>query len=64
MLHGNLFGIGTRGAVLGASIDGNLLTLSKEVEYTPDYKEFKDLVEDFINMVDYWREEALKSVAK
>lgn len=64
MLHGNLFGQGTRGAVLGATLDGNVLTLSKDVEYTPNYKEFKELVEDFINMVDYWRDEALTSKQK
>ena len=60
MLHGNLFGQGTRDAVLGISMDVNLLTLSKAVAYTPNYKDFKDIVEDFINMVDYWRDAALK----
>jgi hypothetical protein len=60
MLHGNLFGQGTRGAVLAISEDGNRLILSKIVDHATDYKEFKETLEDFINMVDYWRSEALK----
>lgn len=55
----NLFGQGTRGGVLGLSEDGNMLTLSKVVDYTADYKDFRDTVEDFINIVDYWRHETL-----
>ena len=55
---GNLFGQGTRGAVLGLSLDGNTLTLSQAIEYSVDYKEFKEILEDFINTVDFWREEA------
>lgn len=54
----NLFGQGTHDAVLGLNESGNMLTLSKEVNYTIDYKDFKDLLEDFINVVDFWREEA------
>lgn len=64
MLHGNLFGQGTHGGVLGSTLDGNILTLSRDVEYTPGYNEFKDLVEDFISMVDYWRGEILKPPGK
>ncbi len=60
LLQGNLFGQGTKDAILGTSEDGNLLTLSKAVEYTVDYKKFKDILEDFINNVDFWREEALR----
>lgn len=58
-LLGNLFGQGTRGAVLGLSEDGRMLTLSRVIDYDINYKEFKDLIEDFINSVDFWREEAL-----
>lgn len=64
MLHGNLFGLGTKGAVLGINNEENQLTLSQAVEYTLDYKEFKDTIEDFINTVDYWREIALGTVQK
>ncbi|MBA3816316.1 MAG: type III secretion system chaperone [Parachlamydiaceae bacterium] len=56
---GNLFGQGTRGATLGLSNDGNTLTLTQIIDYNIDYKEFKELLEDFINAVDFWRDEAL-----
>ncbi len=55
----NLFGQGTRGAVLGINEEGTLVTLAKLVDYTIDYKEFRDIIEDFINCVDYWKEEAI-----
>ena len=55
----NLFGQGTRGAVLGLSLDGNTLTLSRAIDYHIDYKEFKEILEEFINTVDFWRAEAL-----
>lgn len=58
-MHANLFGQGTNGAVVGLSEDGNLLTLSKVVDYNVDYKEFRDTLEDFLNAIDYWREETL-----
>jgi len=58
ILHGNLFGQGTRGAVLGLNDEGTLLTLSKIVDYNVDYKGFRETIEDFINIIDFWREEA------
>lgn len=57
-LMGNLFGQGTKGAVLGLSEDGEWLTLSQNVNTHADYREFRDILEDFINSVDYWRSEA------
>lgn len=59
-LLGNLFGQGTKGAILGLNEDGSQLTLAQDVDYHAEYKEFKDILEDFINSVDYWREEAQK----
>lgn len=55
----NLFGQGTREAVLGLNLEGSLLTLTHVVDYPVSYKEFKEFLEDFINTVDFWREEAL-----
>jgi len=57
-LLGNLFGQGTKGAVLGLSEDGENLTLNQTVAYHADFREFRDILEDFINSVDYWRAEA------
>ena len=61
MMLGNLFGQGTQGAVLGLSQDGKALTLSLEIDYNPDYKDFRDLLEDFLNTADFWRDQAEKA---
>ena len=58
-LHGNLFGQGTHGAVIGLNGEGNVLTLSLAMNYNTDYKDFKDNLENFINSMDFWREEIL-----
>lgn len=60
VMLGNLFGQGTKGAVLGISEDGNLLTLTQVIDYNIEYKEFRDILEDFVNTVDVWREETAK----
>ena len=57
-LLGNLFGQGTYGMTLGARSDGKDLTLSCNLDYNMSYKEFKEKLEDFMNAVDFWREEA------
>ena len=54
---GNLFQ-GTKGAVLGLTLDGKNLTLRRIIDYHVEYKEFKELLEDFINVVDFWHTEA------
>lgn len=59
MMLANLFGQGTEGAVLGLSDDGNHLTLTREIEYNVDYEQFKEVLEDFMNAIDFWRTEAL-----
>lgn len=57
-LQANLFGQGTRGAVLALTEDGNVLTLSRTVEYNSDYREFKEALEDFVATIVFWRDEA------
>ena len=57
-MMGNLFGQGTKGAILGANSDGTILTLTHIVDYPADYKEFRESLEDFMNTMDLWREEA------
>lgn len=56
MLNANLFGQGTRGATLGMNDRGNLLTISRVVDYNIEYRDFKELIEDFINTIDFWKE--------
>lgn len=58
LLDSNLFGQGTRGAVIGLNEDGNALTLSQELDYNINDKEFKEKLEDFLNIADFWRQKA------
>lgn len=58
-LLANLFGQGTKGALLGLNDSGSLLTLSYTIDYDVSFKEFRDIVEDYINTIDFWHEEAL-----
>lgn len=55
----NLFGQGTKGAILGLNLEGTLLTLTLVVDYPTEYKEFRESLEDFLNTMDFWREEAV-----
>lgn len=57
-MEANLFGMGTRGAVIGLNENGKLLTLSLELDYNQSYKDFKEKLEDFISVIDFWRNEA------
>lgn len=58
LLGANLFGGGTRGAVLGLDEEGGNITLSKTIPFHVNYQEFHDALEDFTNVVDFWYEEA------
>lgn len=55
----NLFGQGTNHSVLGLTNDGNKLFLSHEVDREISYTDFRNVLEDFINSVDFWREDVL-----
>lgn len=59
-MEANLFGMGTRGAVIGLNEEGKLLTLSMELDYNSSFKDFKEKLEDFVSVMDFWRKEALK----
>ena len=59
-LEADLFGFGTRNGVIGLNEEGKLLTLSMELEYTISFDKFKERMEDFITVLAFWREEALK----
>lgn len=56
-LIANLYGRGTDCSILGLDTEGKRLTLSRVIEYTADYKEFKDFLEDFLNSADFWERE-------
>lgn len=56
-LTGNLYGKATGGAIFGVNENLTLLTLQRTVNYEISYKTFKEVVEDFITAIDFWREE-------
>ncbi len=56
-LTSNLFGQGTKGSLLGLNDQGNMLTISRTVDYNVEYKDFKEIIDDFINAIDYWNEQ-------
>jgi hypothetical protein len=57
LMKANLFGQGTMGAAIALKGEENLLTLSLGMPYDMDYRAFKGALEDFANIVEYWREE-------
>lgn len=58
MMTGNLFGKETFGATLGLEADGQRVVLSRVIESRIDYREFKEILEDFYHIVGFWRKEA------
>ncbi len=58
-MDANLFGRGTRKNIIGLTEDGNMLTLSGDLRYNSPYREFKEKLEDFVSIIDYWRNEAV-----
>lgn len=63
LMKANYLGQGTFGAAIGLSVDEKLLTLSQAFPYEMNYRAFRGMVEDFANVVDYWRTEITKRVA-
>jgi hypothetical protein len=57
LLHANLFTQGTKGACLGLNEQKNRLVLTQQITTDISYETFTHLIEDFINTIDFWREE-------
>jgi len=55
LMQANFLGQGTGGSTLGLTEDESFLTLSLGLAYEMNYKEFKDVIEDFLNFLDYWK---------
>jgi hypothetical protein len=55
LMKANFLGQGTLGAAIGLSADEKNLTLSLVFPYELNYRTFRGTVEDFTNIVDYWR---------
>jgi len=62
LMKANLFGQGTMWAAIAFDEGENLLTLSSGFPYDMDYRSFKESLEDFANIVEYWREEVAHHV--
>jgi len=57
MLRGNLFGQATYGACLGLDETGTKMVLRYTYPIKPTYRDFKERLEDFINIIDFWKAE-------
>lgn len=57
LMKANLLGQGTGGGTIGLDENENLLTLSFVLPYDINYKIFKESLEDFVNYLEYWKEE-------
>lgn len=58
MLDGNLLGQATYGASLGLLADGRQMSLSQVAARQVTYPDFRLLLDDFINVIFYWRQMA------
>lgn len=57
LLMSDLFGSGTSHAVLGLDAKGENCTLSYALREASDYRVFYEALEEFLNQVDFWRDE-------
>jgi len=64
LMKANLFGQGTLGSAIGLDPEQNLLTLSLNLPYDMNYRAFRENLEDFANIVDYWREEVKEHIQR
>jgi hypothetical protein len=61
LMKANFLGQGTLGGIIGLDAARNFLTLSFHIPYDMNYRHFRESVEDFINILDYWKEEVSKA---
>lgn len=57
-MDANLYGRGTRGAVIGLNDTGEILILSMELDQITMYKDWRDKLQDFVTILNFWRDEA------
>jgi hypothetical protein len=63
-MQANYLGQLTGPSRIGLSQDGKYLTLSLSIPYELTYRSFRELLEDFVNFLLYWREEVVKFEAE
>jgi hypothetical protein len=60
LMKANLLGQGTGGAAIGIDSSEKFFTLSQSLSFEVNYKTFHETLEDFLNYIDYWKEEVPK----
>ncbi|MCB1119545.1 MAG: type III secretion system chaperone [Chlamydiia bacterium] len=58
MMLANLFGQGTSGGILAITENGKQIKLTKAIPNDVVYDDFRNGLEDFMNSVFFWRDEA------
>ena len=56
-LLAHLYSHGTEGSTLGLDAEGEISKLSRKIDYNINYQEFKDIIEDFTNTVEFCQQE-------
>ena len=57
LMKANYLGQGTGGSIISIDPSEKFLTLALCIPYEINYKIFRDKLEDFLNYLEYWREE-------
>jgi hypothetical protein len=60
LMKANLLSQGTGGSKIGLSDNEKTLTLLFRMDYEVDYKQFKENIEEFINYLNFYKEEVIK----
>ena len=64
LMKANFLGQGTGGGVISIDPNEKFLILSQTLNYEINYRIFRDKLEDFVNYLDFWREEIQKWESK
>lgn len=62
IMRANYLGQGTGNYVIGMDQEEKHLTLSSYIPYEIDFKKFKETVEDFVNFIEYWKDELVRHI--
>lgn len=60
LMKANFLGQGTGEQIIGIDQDEKFLTLSRTISYEVNYPKFKEILEEFVNYLAYWKDETKK----
>ena len=63
LLRGNLFAQATSGSILGLDETGAKIILRYYQPTKSTYRDFKEKLEDFLNTIDFWKQEVISHQA-